>query len=159
MKRTTCPGEVPYYIAVFLTSFMQLGLFIHFQRWITFNSEGTRFFWLSLLLQFAMFSPSIIMMHVASYFAGRFPKSKVMGWTSIGMSVSVLLIAFFFGNRLDFGAFAFLFLYGIFLAIFNPAKIGLMKEITDGNDLVTINAKHLLFMAVGITAIPCLTID
>ena len=99
---------------------MQLGLFIHFQRWITFNSEGARFFWLSLLLQFAMFSPSIIMMHVASYFAGRFPKSKVMGWTSIGMAISVLLIAFFFGDRLDFGAFAFLFLYGIFLSIFNP---------------------------------------
>ncbi len=159
MKRTTCPGEVPYYIAVFLTSFMQLGLFIHFQRWITFNSEGTRFFWLSLLLQFAMFSPSIIMMHVASYFAGRFPKSKVMGWTSIGMSVSVLLIAFFFGDRLDFGAFALLFLYGIFLSIFNPAKIGLMKEITDGNDLVKINAMHLIFMALGITIISFVTFD
>ena len=159
MKRTTCPGEVPYYIAVFLTSFMQLGLFIHFQRWITFNSEGTRFFWLSLLLQFAMFSPSIIMMHVASYFAGRFPKSKVMGWTSIGMSVSVLLIAFFFGNRLDFGAFALLFLYGIFLSIFNPAKIGLMKEITDGNKLVKINAMHLIFMALGITIISFVTFD
>ena len=138
---------------------MQLGLFIHFQRWITFNSEGTRFFWLSLLLQFAMFSPSIIMMHVASYFAGRFPKSKVMGWTSIGMSVSVLLIAFFFGERLDFGAFALLFLYGIFLSIFNPAKIGLMKEITDGKDLVKINAKHLIFMALGITIISFLTFD
>ena len=25
MKRTTCPGEVPYYIAVFLTSFTILG--------------------------------------------------------------------------------------------------------------------------------------
>ena len=159
MKRTTCPGEVPYYIAVFLTSFMQLGLFIHFQRWITFNSEGTRFFWLSLLLQFAMFSPSIIMMHVASYFAGRFPKSKVMGWTSIGMSVSVLLIAFFFGDRLDFGAFALLFLYGIFLSIFNPAKIGLMKEITDGKDLVKINAMHLIFMALGITIISFVTFD
>ena len=138
---------------------MQLGLFIHFQRWITFNSEGARFFWLSLLLQFAMFSPSIIMMHVASYFAGRFPKSKVMGWTSIGMAISVLLIAFFFGDRLDFGAFAFLFLYGIFLSIFNPAKIGLMKEITDGNDLVKINAKHLIFMALGITIISFLTFD
>ncbi|WP_405327357.1 MFS transporter [Fibrobacter sp.] len=138
---------------------MQLGLFIHFQRWITFNSEGTRFFWLSLLLQFAMFSPSIIMMHVASYFAGRFPKSKVMGWTSIGMSVSVLLIAFFFGDRLDFGAFALLFLYGIFLSIFNPAKIGLMKEITDGNDLVKINAMHLIFMALGITIISFVTFD
>ncbi len=159
MKRTTCPGEIPYYIAVFLTSFMQLGLFIHFQRWITFNSEGTRFFWLSLLLQFAMFSPSIIMMHVASYFAGRFPKSKVMGWTSIGMSVSVLLIAFFFGDRLDFGAFALLFLYGIFLSIFNPAKIGLMKEITDGNKLVKINAMHLIFMALGITIISFVTFD
>jgi acyl-[acyl-carrier-protein]-phospholipid O-acyltransferase/long-chain-fatty-acid--[acyl-carrier-protein] ligase len=159
MKRSSCPGEVPYYIAVFLTSFMQLGLFIHFQRWITFNSEGARFFWLSLLLQFAMFSPSIIMMHVASYFAGRFPKSKVMGWTSIGMAISVLLIAFFFGDRLDFGAFALLFLYGIFLAIFSPAKIGLMKEITDGNNLVKINAKHLIFMALGITIISFLTFD
>ena len=138
---------------------MQLGLFIHFQRWITFNSEGARFFWLSLLLQFAMFSPSIIMMHVASYFAGRFPKSKVMGWTSIGMSVSVLLIAFFFGDRLDFGAFALLFLYGIFLSIFNPAKIGLMKEITDGNKLVKINAMHLIFMALGITIISFVTFD
>ena len=106
-----------------------------------------------------MFSPSIVMMHVASYFAGRFSKSKVMGWTSIGMAVSVLMIAFFFGDKLDFGAFALLFLYGIFLAIFNPAKIGLMKEITDGNDLVRINAKHLIFMAIGITVISFLTFD
>ena len=99
------------------------------------------------------------MMHVASYFAGRFPKSKVMGWTSIGMAISVLLIAFFFGDRLDSGAFALLFLYGIFLAIFSPAKIGLMKEITDGNELVKINAKHLIFMALGITIISFLTFD
>ena len=159
MKRTTYAGAIPYYIAVFLSSFMQLGLFIHFQRWITFNSEGTRFFWLSLLLQFAMFSPSIIMMHVASYFAGRYPKSKVMGWTSIGMAISVLLIAFFFGDRLDFGAFALLFLYGIFLSIFNPAQIGLMKEITDGSNLIKINAMHLILMALSITIVSALTFD
>ena len=159
MKRTTYAGAIPYYIVVFLSSFMQLGLFIHFQRWITFNSEGARFFWLSLLLQFAMFSPSIIMMHVASYFAGRYPKGKVMGWTSIGMAISVLLIAFFFGDRLDFGAFALLFLYGVFLSIFNPAKIGIMKEITSGNDLVKINAKHLSFMALGITTISIITFN
>ncbi len=159
MKRTTYAGAIPYYIAIFLSSFMQLGLFIHFQRWITFNSEGTRFFWLSLLLQFAMFSPSIIMMHVASYFAGRYPKSKVMGWTSIGMAISVLLIAFFFGDRLDFGAFALLFLYGIFLSIFNPAQIGLMKEITDGSNLIKINAMHLILMALSITIISALTFD
>ena len=157
MKRKIHPGEIPYYISVFFSSFMQLGLFIHFQRWITFNSEGTRFFWLSLLLQFAMFSPSIIMMHVASYFAGRFPKSKVMGWTSAGMAISVLLIAFFFGDKLGLGAFALLFLYGIFLAIFNPAKIGIMKEISDGNDLVKINASHLIFMALAITVISAIT--
>ncbi len=159
MKRTLHSGEIPYYIAVFFSSFTQLGLFIHFQRWITFNSEGTRFFWLSLLLQFAMFSPSIIMMHVASYFAGRYPKSKVMGWTSIGMAISVLLIAFFFGDRLDFGAFALLFLYGIFLSIFNPAQIGLMKEITDGSNLIKINAMHLILMALSITIISALTFD
>ena len=157
MKRTIHPGEIPYYIAVFFSSFMQLGLFIHFQRWITFNSEGGRFFWLSLLLQIAMFSPSIITMHVASYFAGRFPKNSVMGWTSIGMSVSALLIAFFFGDKLGLGAFALLFLYGIFLAIFNPAKIGIMKEISAGNDLVKINARHVTFMALAITIISAIT--
>ena len=157
MKRTIHPGEIPYYIAVFFSSFMQLGLFIHFQRWITFNSEGGRFFWLSLLLQVAMFSPSIITMHVASYFAGRFPKNSVMGWTSIGMSVSALLIAFFFGDKLGLGAFALLFLYGIFLAIFNPAKIGIMKEISAGNDLVKINARHVTFMALAITIISAIT--
>ena len=97
------------------------------------------------------------MMHVASFFAGRYPKSKVMGWSSIGMAISVLLIAFFFGDKLGFGAFALLFLYGIFLAIFNPAKIGIMKEITDGNDLVKINANHLSFMALGITIISAIT--
>ena len=157
MKRKIHPGEIPYYISIFFSSFVQLGLFIHFQRWITFTSEGTRFFWLSLLLQFAMFSPSFIMMHVASYFAGRFPKSKVMGWTSAGMALSLLLIAFFFGDKLGVGAFALLFLYGIFLAIFNPAKIGIMKEISDGNDLVKINAKHLIFMALAITVISAIT--
>ena len=153
MKRTTSPSAIPYYIAVFFSAFMQLGLFIHFQRWIAFNSEGAMFFWQCLLLQFAMFSPSIFFMHVASFFAGRYSKNKVMGWSSIGMTVSILLLAFFFSDNFGFGAFGLLFLFGIFLAIFNPAKIGLMKEITEGKDLVKINANHVIFMALGIMVI------
>ena len=157
MKRTIYPGEIPYYIAVFFSALLQIGIFIHYQRWIAFSTEGAMFFWQCLLLQFAMFSPSIFMMHLASFFAGRYTKSKVMGWSAIGMAVSVLLIAFFFSTGFGFGAFGLLFLYGIFLALFNPAKIGLMKEICNGKDLVKLNANHVTFMSLGIVAVSAAT--
>ena len=76
MKRTIYPGEIPYYIAVFFSALLQIGIFIHYQRWIAFSTEGAMFFWQCLLLQFAMFSPSIFMMHLASFFAGRYTKAK-----------------------------------------------------------------------------------
>lgn len=157
MKQRNYSREIPYYAAVFCNSFLQMGLFIHFQRWISYTSEGTVFFWQSLILLFAMYAPSIFMMPLASFFSGRYPKSRVMGWSSIGMALTFLAIALFFSLGLSLGAFALIFLYGIFLAIFNPAKIGIMKEMVEKNDLVKVNANQVIFMTLGILTVSGIT--
>ena len=72
-------GKLPA-AKVFCSIFVQMGLFVHFQRWLSFSFEGSAFWWRSMLLQVAIFAPSIFMMPAASYFAGHYRKGRVMAW-------------------------------------------------------------------------------
>ena len=82
MKLSKYPSAIPFLIFAFCSIFVQMGLFVHFQRWLSFSFEGSAFWWRSMLLQVAIFSPAIFMMPAASYFAGRFHKGRVMAWSS-----------------------------------------------------------------------------
>ena len=67
MKLSKYPNVIIYLLFVFCSIFVQMGLFVHFQRWLSFSFEGSAFWWRSMLLQVAIFSPAIFMMPVASY--------------------------------------------------------------------------------------------
>ena len=61
MKLTKYQSSIAYLIFVFCSIFVQMGLFVHFQRWLSFSFEGSAFWWRSMLLQVAIFAPSIFM--------------------------------------------------------------------------------------------------
>lgn len=149
MKLSKYPSSIAYLIFVFCNIFVQMGLFVHFQRWLSFSFEGSAFWWRSMLLQFAIFAPSIFMMPAASYFAGRYHKGRVMAWCSVGMLASVIAVVVCYVAGAEWVAYGLLLLYGIFLAVQSPAKLGIMKEIVKSEDLVKINSWFMALSVLG----------
>ncbi len=151
-------GAVPFFLASFCTAFVQMGLFIVFQRWLSFSFVGPSFFWRSMLLQFAIFIPCIFMMPASSYFTSRFRKGRVMAWSSVGMAASLIPIAVLFGLDIGWVAFGLVLLFGIFYAIFTPAKLAVIKEIFGEENLAAANAWQMVFSVLGIAGVSCLTV-
>lgn len=151
-------GIIPFLLAAFCTSFVQMGLFIVFQRWLSFSFVGPSFFWRSMLLQFALFVPCIFMMPATSYFTSRFRKSRVMAWSSVGMAVSLIPISILFGLDIGWVAFGLVLLFGIFYAIFTPAKLAIIREIVGEEHLASANAWQMVFSVLGIASVSCLTV-
>ena len=149
MKLSKYPSAIPFLIFAFCSIFVQMGLFVHFQRWLSFSFEGSAFWWRSMLLQVAIFSPAIFMMPAASYFAGRFHKGRVMAWSSVGMLAAVIAIVVCYVAGAEWVAYGLLGLYGVFLAILTPAKLGIMKEMVEPEDLVKINAWYMALCVLG----------
>ena len=149
MKLCRYPSVVPYFVLVFCSIFVQMGLFVHFQRWLSFSFEGSAFWWRSMLLQFAIFVPSIFMLPAASYFAGHYHKGRVMAWSSVGMLASVIAVVVCYVAGAEWVAYGLLLLYGIFLSILSPAKLGIMKELVKGEDLVKINSWYMALSVLG----------
>lgn len=151
-------GAIPFYLVVFCTTFVQMGLFILFQRWLSFSFEGSAFFWRSMLLQFSLFVPQIFMFPASGYFAGRFSKGRVMAWSSVGMTAALIAIAVLFGLDIGWVAFGLMLLYGIFLSVFSPAKLGVIKELFGEARLTNANSWQMVFSVLGIMTVSCLTI-
>ena len=149
MKLSKYPSIVAFLLFVFCSIFVQMGLFVHFQRWLSFSFEGSAFWWRSMLLQVAIFSPAIFMMPAASYFAGHFRKGRVMAWSSVGMLAAVIAIVVCYVAGAEWVAYGLLGLYGVFLAILTPAKLGIMKEMVESEDLVKINAWYMALSVLG----------
>ena len=149
MKLSKYPSVFAFLLFVFCSIFVQMGLFVHFQRWLSFSFEGSAFWWRSMLLQVAIFAPSIFMMPAASYFAGHFRKGRVMAWSSVGMLASVIAIVVCYVAGAEWVAYGLLGLYGIFLAVLSPAKLGIMKEMVESEDLVKINSWYMVLSVLG----------
>ena len=149
MKLSKYPSVLLFLLFVFCSIFVQMGLFVHFQRWLSFSFEGSAFWWRSMLLQVAIFAPSIFMMPAASYFAGRYHKGRVMAWSSVGMLASVIAIVVCYVAGAEWVAYGLLGLYGVFLAVLTPAKLGIMKEMVRGEDLVKINSWYMALCVLG----------
>lgn len=157
MKLWKCAGAVPYFMSVVCTSFVQMGLFIFFLRWLSFSYEGPAFFWRSMLLQMALFLPAVFMMPLSGYLAGRYHKGKVMAWSSVGMVVSVVTIGILFHQNIPWVAFGLTALYGVFQALYNPAKLGAIKEIFGEQFLTGANAVQVSAYVLGILGVSCLS--
>ncbi len=153
MKLYKYPGIIPFFLIAFFNTFVQMGVFVHFQHWLSVSFSDYSFLWRSMLLQFAIFVPAIFMMPAASYFAGRYHKGRVIGWSSLFSSISLLAVAITFSTGVtgaQWSAFGLVLLYGIFNSIVSPAKLGIMKELVKSEDLVKVNSWYMIFCVLGI---------
>lgn len=153
MKLRQYPGAKPFYIAVFFSAITQMGVFIHFQRWLsTIYNDGTSFLWRSLLLQLALFLPGIFMMSPASFIVNKLPKGKAFAWASIGMSLSLVAISVLFLLDCHWVAFGLVGVFGAFYAIMAPARISVLKEVFADDDLVRANSWFMIYYVLGFAA-------
>lgn len=150
MKLYKYHGAIPFFFAVFFGAFTQMGIFVHFQTWLSANFQDSAFLWRSFLLQVAMFVPSIFMMPIASYFVGRQSKSRAMGWSSIIAVAALIAISVCYVTDCNWVAFGLVGLYGVAYALHVPARLSTMKEIFDGSDLVKANAWFMVYYVLGV---------
>lgn len=151
-------NAIPYFISVFSISFIQMGLFIFFQRWLSFSYSGVPFLWRSALLQTLLLLPYIFMLAPASYFSNRYPKNKVMGYTALLMTLVLILIAVFYTLGLGWISYCLILLFSIFLSIESPAKLGIQKELFGVKRLTLSNAYQSSFSILGVVAVSFVTI-
>ena len=150
-------AAIPYFFSVFAISFLQMGLFIFFQRWLSFSFSGNELLWRSVLLQVLLFSPYILVVSGASYYSSRFPKNKVMANTALWMTVVLSLIAWSFSLGFVWVSYSLVFLFSIFAAIESPAKLAIQKELF-GEDLIALsNAYQSAFSILGVVAVSYFT--
>ncbi len=149
MKLYKYSGSIPFFIVVFLAAFVQMGIFVHFQTWLSANYNDSAFLWRSFLLQVAMFVPSIIMMPAASYFVGKLSKGSAMAWSNIGITAALIAISVCYVTDCNWVAFGLVGVYGVFYALHVPARASAMKELFDGSDLVKANAWFMVYYVLG----------
>lgn len=150
MKLYKYSGSIPFFIVVFLAAFVQMGIFVHFQTWLSANYNDSAFLWRSFLLQVAMFVPSIIMMPAASYFVGKLSKGSAMAWSSIGVAASLIAISVCYVTDCNWVAFGLVGVYGVFYALHVPARASAIKELFGGgSDLVKANTWFMIYYVLG----------
>jgi len=150
MKLFKNSGSIPFFLVCFLGAFVQMGIFVHFQTWLSQSYEGSSFLWRSAVLQVAMFVPSIFMMPAASYFVGKLSKGKAMGWSNIGMVAALIAISVCYVVGANWVAYGLVGLYGVFYALHVPARASAQKEIFDDSTLVKANTGFIICYVLGV---------
>lgn len=150
MKLYKYHGAIPFFFAVFFGAFTQMGIFVHFQAWLSANYQDTAFLWRSLLLQVGMFVPSIFMMPIASYFVSKQSESRAMGWSSIIAAAALIAISVCYVTDCNWVAFGLVGVYGIGYALHVPARLSAMQKVFDGSDLVKANAWFMIYYVLGV---------
>ena len=150
MKLYKHHGAIPFFFAVFFGAFTQMGIFVHFQTWLSANFQDSAFLWRSFLLQVAIFVPSIFMMPIASYFVGKQSKSRAMGWSSVIAVAALIAISVCYVTDCNWVAFGLVGVYGLANALHIPARLSAMKEIFDGSDLVKANSWFMIYYVLGV---------
>lgn len=146
-------GSVRYFISVFAITFVQFGVFIYTQKVIagTTNNEG--FFWESLVLQGLFLLPYILMIVPASYFSNKFSKQKVLVFSSLFMTLTMIAMAVCSTVGFPKTAYWLTLALAAGFAIHSPAKYGILKEMFGTARLSYANAfLQLVSIAALITA-------
>ena len=121
-------GTRPLFFSVAAATFVMMGHFIFTQKVIADAYPSSPFLWESAVLQGLFLLPFIFMIIPASYLSNKFQKSRVIQWSSVVMSVSMLCIALFYTLGFAYLGFWFTLLLTAAFAVHSPAKYGILKE-------------------------------
>lgn len=146
-------GTVRYFISVFAITFVQIGVFIYTQKVIARTASNQAFLWESLVLQGLFLLPYILMIVPASYFSNKFSKQKVLAFSSLFMTLSMIAMAVCTTVGFPKTAYWLTLALGAGFAIHSPAKYGILKEMFGTARLSYANAfLQLVSIAALITA-------
>ena len=91
--------------------------------------DGELLIVLTAIVNALILLPFILMFSPAGFLADRFPKSKIMEYSSVFAIVITLAITYSYYNGHFFTAFAMTFVLAFQSAIYGPAKYGYIKEL------------------------------
>ncbi|MBL0708864.1 MAG: MFS transporter [Sulfurimonas sp.] len=122
-------GLVNYLIIIFLNAFTDLGHKIIIQNTIFKVYDGDTLIVLTAIINALILLPFILMFSPSGFLADRFPKNKIMEYSSIFAVFTTLGITYSYYHGYFYVAFAMTFVLAFQSAIYGPAKYGYIKEL------------------------------
>ncbi len=122
-------GIVNYIIVIFLNAFTDLGHKIIIQNTIFKVYDGDMLVVLTAVVNALILLPFILLFSPSGFLADKFPKNKIMEYSSILAVFITLGITYSYYHGLFVLAFSMTFLLALQSAIYGPAKYGYIKEL------------------------------
>ncbi len=122
-------GVVNYIIVIFLNAFTDLGHKIIIQNTIFKVYDGDMQVVLTAVVNALILLPFILVFSPSGFLADRFPKNKIMEYSSILAIFITLGITYSYYNGYFTIAFIMTFVLALQSAIYGPAKYGYIKEL------------------------------
>lgn len=135
-------GTLPFLMAVFLNTLVDLGHKIVIQNTIFKVYDGSEQVFLTAIVNGLILLPFILLFSTAGYVADKYPKSSVMrlaAWIAVALTIGITVC---YALGWFWAAFAMTFLLAIQSAIYSPAKYGYIRSLfgkehlAEGNGLV-----------------------
>ncbi len=135
-------GTLPFLMAVFLNTLVDLGHKIVIQNTIFKVYDGSEQVFLTAIVNGLILLPFILLFSTAGFIADKYPKSSVMrkaAWFAVALTIGITIC---YALGWFWAAFAMTFLLAVQSAIYSPAKYGYIKSLfgkqrlAEGNGLV-----------------------
>lgn len=138
-KLTAFAGAFPFFAAVFLNAFVDLGHKIVIQNTLFKTFDGqTQVLWTALLNALILL-PFIFLFSPAGFASDKYPKNRVMQFAAWIAVVLCTAINVFYHMGLFWPAFAMTLLFGVQSAFYGPAKLGYIKRLFGKDNLPRAN--------------------
>jgi len=120
-------GAWPYFVAIFLNAFVDLGHKIVIQNTIFKIYDGSTQILLTAIVNALILLPFILLLTPAGDLSDKFPKNIIARYSAVAVVVMTILITLCYWLGWFWPAFALTFLLAIQSAFFSPAKYGYIK--------------------------------
>jgi acyl-[acyl-carrier-protein]-phospholipid O-acyltransferase/long-chain-fatty-acid--[acyl-carrier-protein] ligase len=122
-------GVIHYVVVIFLNAFTDLGHKIIIQNTIFKVYDGDMQVVLTAVVNALILLPFILVFSPSGFLADRFPKNKIMEYSSVFAVIITLGITYSYYNGYFTLAFIMTFILALQSAIYGPAKYGYIKEL------------------------------
>jgi len=132
-------GAIPFFVAIFLNAFVDLGHKIVIQNTVFKTYDGSDQVILTAIINGLILLPFILLFSPVGFTSDKYPKNRVMritSWVAVGLTCMITL-CYYMGWFWQ--AFAMTFLLAIQSAFYSPAKLGYIKSLFGKDRLAEAN--------------------
>lgn len=143
-------GAIPFFVVIFLNSFVDLGHKNIIANTIIKAYEGNTQIVLTAIINGLILLPYILLFSPAGFTSDKYPKNQVMrasGWAAVFITLGITLC--YYLGQFEI-AFAMTFLMAVQSAFYNPAKYGYIKQLFGKERLAQANGIAQASAIVGI---------